>query len=503
MAEKDQDQLLIDVPSKPLLVATSYNTIDGNESADGIVMLSDIDESFATATIPSSMINLLNTVLGAGMLALPAAFASIGLIPGLLAICFFGSIASFGLHLLTICGAYIGRSSSFNSVSKITFPGAAIFFDLAIAVKCFGVGVSYLVIIGDLMPYVVRSVNHAIHDDNILVVRQFWITAFMALIAPLSFFRKLDSLKYTSFVALTAVLYLVVLTVATFFDPELPAPPPGSVKLFDVKLSFLKNLPVFVFAFTCHQNIFSVFNELKRNTQSRIDTVSYSVIFISTVIYCVFGSVGYMMFGEKVLDNILGNFQKTTWVTIARLLFTILVALSFPLQCHPSRASFDKFWNRFQVFLNKVMAKERVRHGAYSTIEANDDSNYDSQDSADSSTVLAPPFGPGKAVSPVHNIPQSSNAVEEMDSQRFNSITIGILACAYIIAFFVSDLSTVLGFVGSTGSTTICFILPGVFYLKLKEADRWGLKKIMALFLVITGALVMPICLTFTFISLK
>ena len=81
--------------------------------------------------------------------------ASVGLIPGIIVI-FLSAVASgMGLYFLSRCAARTdGRNASFFAISKLTWPNLAIFFDLAIAIKCFGVAVSYLIIIGDLMPQV-------------------------------------------------------------------------------------------------------------------------------------------------------------------------------------------------------------------------------------------------------------------------------------------------------------------------------------------------------------
>lgn len=78
------------------------------------------------------------------------------------------------------CARYLDRGgSSFFALSQITYPGAAVIFDAAITLKCFGVGVSYLIIIGDLMPGVVRGFAGNVDDKLYLVDRQFWVTAFM------------------------------------------------------------------------------------------------------------------------------------------------------------------------------------------------------------------------------------------------------------------------------------------------------------------------------------
>jgi amino acid permease len=46
-----------------------------------------------------------------------------------------------------------------------------------------------------------------------------------------------------------------------------------------------------------------------------------------------------------------------------------------------------------------------------------------------------------------------------------------IIILSYIAAMTVSSLDTVLAYVGSTGSTSISFILPGLFYYKISAPD--------------------------------
>lgn len=103
-----------------------------------------------------------------------------GIVLGSLVIVWSGITAGFGLYLQTRCAQYIERgSASFFALSQITYPNAAIIFDAAIAIKCFGVAVSYLIIIGDLMPGVVLGFNEKAGEIAYLVDRHFWVTAFM------------------------------------------------------------------------------------------------------------------------------------------------------------------------------------------------------------------------------------------------------------------------------------------------------------------------------------
>lgn len=122
----------------------------------------------------------LPVVIGAGVLAMPLALSHMGITLGVLVIIWSGLTAGFGLYLQTRCARYLERgSASFFALSQITYPNAAVIFDAAIAVKCFGVGVSYLIIIGDLMPGVIRGFGADAAGLDFLVDRHFWVTAFM------------------------------------------------------------------------------------------------------------------------------------------------------------------------------------------------------------------------------------------------------------------------------------------------------------------------------------
>lgn len=111
---------------------------------------------------------------------MPSALSKMGIFLGIFVIAWAGITSGFGLYLQTRCARYVDRGTvSFATLSQLTYPNLAILFDAAIAIKCFGVGVSYLIIIGDLMPGVVKGFAPHAEELPFLVDRQFWITAFM------------------------------------------------------------------------------------------------------------------------------------------------------------------------------------------------------------------------------------------------------------------------------------------------------------------------------------
>jgi len=54
-----------------------------------------------------------------------------------------------------------------------------------------------------------------------------------------------------------------------------------------------------------------------------------------------------------------------------------------------------------------------------------------------------------------------------------------IIILSYTVAMTVSSLDKVLAYVGSTGSTSISFILPGLFYYKISSPDSLHHQRLM------------------------
>lgn len=78
------------------------------------------------------------------------------------------------------------------------------------------------------------------------------------IVIPLSFLRRLDSLKYTSVVALISIGYLVILVVAHFVKGDTKQAR-GDIRVVQPEsaVAVLSSFPVIVFAYTCHQNVCS------------------------------------------------------------------------------------------------------------------------------------------------------------------------------------------------------------------------------------------------------
>lgn len=427
--------------------------------ASGVGLAKSEVQKEGHATLSSSIVNLSNTIIGSGMLTFPRALASAGIIPGMLTCAFSGTVAAFGLYLLSACARHAPhRRSSFFAVANLTFPRAAVFFDAAIAIKCFGVSISYLIIVKSLLPNVVASLYHDLSSPDTnppawALSGHIWISLIMVVLVPLSFLRRLDSLRHASLIALFSCAYLILIVVLCYFRPIKGMTPPGEIHLIKITPSFLSTFPIQVFAFTCSQNLFPIFNELKSNSQKRMNIAIGTAIGSTTLTYEVIAVFGYLTFGSHVSANIIAMYPSTSlFIAIGQLAIAILVIFSYPLQVQPCRNCLDKVFH-FDSAIEKL------------------------EDEA-----VADEHGTG-----------------EMTQLKHMLLTFAVVGGGFTIAYFVDNLEIVLSFVGATGSTTISFILPGLFYWKLTKDDPNKNKflNLGALALASYGFLILVFCLTY------
>lgn len=462
----------------------------------------------AKATIQSGTTNLLNTIVGAGILAMPFGLKSNGIVFGSLLILWSAFMSAFGLYLQNKVAKYTQQTGavSYFSLAQLTYPHLSILFDSAISIKCFGVGVSYLVVIGDLMPKIMQTLGKT---HYLLMERNFWITLFMlVIVTPLSYLKKISSLRYTSLISLFTIVYLICLVADHYWFSDIPV----DEKVIDYigPKSFsqtLSSFPIFVFAYTCHQNMFAIINELKPNDEDGSPTrqsncIIRNSISIAACSYLIVGLFGYLTFGNQVNGNIItmypSNFLSSL---IGQLCIVLMVSLSFPLQCHPCRSSV----NHVIYFLtsgSKAKFRTSTDRQAYTSLESDLESV--------NSTVSTPnPDGSFVSTTPVEGAQDSDGhdpIIVPLTTKKFYFITTGIVVASYLVAITVKSLARVLALVGSTGSTSISFILPGLFgFLLIKPINGAtslnNLEKVCkygGLVLAIYGVIVMVVCLTAT-----
>jgi len=308
----------------------------------------------------SCYINLSSTVLGAGILGVPFAFSKAGWILGTIFLVSGAVFSGVGLHLLSLCAVELSLSSSttsFYSVAEKSIPGYSFLIDLIIALKCFGISIAYLIVIGDSLPKAMEQISAPIY----LTKRSTCLVLSFLLYGPISYFPTLDALKITSLISGLMIIYLTLLIFCYSLGINNLNPCNqlenithclGNSSLFEFNFDTLKMVPIFFFGFSCQQNTFTIVNELKNPTQKRINSVFLASMSTAFVIYSTVCFAGYKTFGNNVTADILKMYPENTLTTISRIMLSIIVAFHYPLQLNPARKCILSFIEKNVLFKN-------------------------------------------------------------------------------------------------------------------------------------------------------
>ena len=232
------------------------------------------DVSFAVevqkpgASLPSSVLNLVNMIVGVGVISIPSAFKKVGIVLGLFLTVLFAIFGWFGIYLmikvadkLVAEDLKLNKSKSereivvdFKWVSKKINPLSGYINNFFIFVFTFLCTIAYLLVTGDGFPTAVKGIVGNDEEKkaqgwySVLTNRQFWMGLSWLCALPFCLLRKLDSLRFASFFAFGCRIYLVillfVLAITEGISDDIRAGP-KDVKGFTC-------LSVFAFGYACH-----------------------------------------------------------------------------------------------------------------------------------------------------------------------------------------------------------------------------------------------------------
>ncbi|KAK7844454.1 amino acid transporter avt6a [Quercus suber] len=277
---------------------------------------------FDGASFSGAVFNLSTTVVGAGIMALPAIMKQLGLIPGLVMIVLGAALTESSIEMI-LRFSRASKSATYSGLVSDAFggPGRTL-LQLCIVVNNLGMLVVYMIIIGDVLS---GTWSYGVQHS--------------------------DSLRYTSalsvglaivFVAITAGVAVVKLIDGSIEMPRLMP------ELVD-QASFWKlftTIPVLVTAYICHHNIHPIENELKDPSQMK-SIVRMSLALCSSV-YIATSFFGFLLFGDQTLDDVLTNFDGDLGIPYSSLLddvvrvsYGIHLMLVFPIVFFSLRLNLD------------------------------------------------------------------------------------------------------------------------------------------------------------------
>ncbi|KAG2698883.1 hypothetical protein I3760_07G168500 [Carya illinoinensis] len=318
----------------------------------------DHEAGFDGASYSGAVFNLATTIVGAGIMALPAAVKQLGLVPGLIMIALVAMLTESSIEMI-LRFSRASKSTTYSGVVGDAFGvGGRTILQVCIVVNNIGMLVVYMIIIGDVLSGTWSDGVKHLGLVEEWFGQHWWTTRFSLLLvttlfvfAPLISFKRVDSLRYTSALSVGLAIVFVAITAGVAIVKMMD----GSMKMPRMmpelvnQASFWKlftTIPILVTAYICHHNIHPIENELRDPSQMK-SIVRASLTLCSSV-YVATSFFGFLLFGDHTLDDVLANFDGDLGIPYSSLLddvvrvsYGIHLMLVFPIVFFSLRLNLD------------------------------------------------------------------------------------------------------------------------------------------------------------------
>ncbi|KGL73920.1 putative sodium-coupled neutral amino acid transporter 6, partial [Tinamus guttatus] len=390
-----------------------------------------------------SVFNLMNAIMGSGVLGLSYAMAHAGVVGFSILLLIVASLASYSVFLLlSMC--IQTAVTSYEDIGLFAFgsPGKVL-VATTIIIQNIGAMSSYLLIVKSELPGAVAGFLSGADESGswYLDGRLLLLITSVCIVFPLALLPKIGFLGYTSSLSFFFMVYFALVAVIKKWSIPCPLPLNSAIenlqisnstgeckaKLFHFSKESAYAIPTMAFSFLCHTSVLPIYCELQSPSKRRMQNVTVTGIGLSFLIYFISALFGYLTFYDKVDSELLQGYTRylphDTVIMTVKLAVLFAVILTVPLIHFPARKAV------LMVFFSHLPVSWMCH-------------------------IL---------------------------------ITLTLTTIVVLFAMYVPDIKHVFGVVGSTTSTCLLFVYPGVFYLKLNREDLISPQKLGACALVIFG----------------
>ena len=381
---------------------------------------------------------LAKSMMGSGLLGVAAACSKDGWILGMFFSILIPIVTFVSLHLLAMIALNSDVESRpitfYKLCNSILGPAGGLFVEISLILKTFGAAIVYLQVAGSMLSGLIAPHVSSMDQGALCRLIQVSMAVFFA---PFCYLKQVTKTALLNAIGILCLVFIVV-AACWFYEPGLA----GNTQWTPTSVSgVLSKIPIFVFAYSCHQNVFACIDETRNPSIKRMDVIMSLACLTGFMIYSAVMILPYATFGDSVSDNFLKNLPTDSIVTkVAYVCAAVSVCISFPLQVLPLRNSVCSL-----LFLKFAQTEKNIK--------------------------------------------------------RFRIIVATIaVVLALAVAVSVSSLGVVMSITGLIGGNTVCFLTPSLLYVKRFNRDHY-LWYIAAAVLIWSVALY-PLCLTGIFMNL-
>lgn len=289
-----------------------------------------------------TIMNLLNALLGAGILAVSNSFIQIGLFPALVILSIMAALSYYG-SVLVIYLQLEENTAGFDELChKIAGKGFSIAYSVLLLLLLNTILMGYIIIAGDFIISWFALAN--------IDLRPMWRRAAMILVYSLCLPVALTiprSIKFLSYFSTATVICVGWFAVAMIIRactnlPKNGIGPGFSYGRFNIDLFYSIAIYSLTFALPC--TCPPILHAYEQDSKKRKVACFWSM-FICFGLVIVPGILGYILFGENAQGNIINNFPNNDKVMIlVRIGFFLVITFSYPCIAQPTMSSYSQLF---------------------------------------------------------------------------------------------------------------------------------------------------------------
>ncbi|XP_042308977.1 probable sodium-coupled neutral amino acid transporter 6 isoform X4 [Sceloporus undulatus] len=310
--------------------------------------------SSSGASFGFSVFNLMNAIMGSGILGLAYAMAKTGII-GFRYLWSISSLFPESSQRLLLLPSFCTWPSHLNSQRAVTsYEDLGLFafgsvgkvlVASTIIIQNMGAMSSYLFIIKSELPSAIAGFLSGDHSGSwYLDGRLLLLTTSICVVFPLALLPKIGFLGYTSSLSFFFMVYFALVIVIKKWSIPCPLPLNLAVSnstreckpaLFNFSKESAYAIPVMAFSFLCHTSVLPIYCELQSPSKSRMQKVANTGIGLSFLVYFISALFGYLTFYDHVDSELLQGYSRylphDTIIMTVKVSILCAVVLTVPL----------------------------------------------------------------------------------------------------------------------------------------------------------------------------
>ncbi|OMJ86424.1 hypothetical protein SteCoe_12087 [Stentor coeruleus] len=351
MMETEHPTHRIDINNTPDSTFTTYNSKSPMSPTQRLrYLLSSpsryIQRKFQAGGLKGSMLTILASTVGAGILSLPYVVNISGLYQGIILFILGMIVSLYTCQLLVLAAEKTGKLTYESIGNELYGHKMRTFAEVNMIINNYGTVIAYLVLLKDLVPNCLKlfGVDNAFATNNYM-----WGCMICTLVVyPLSLKQEISALRYTSLLSCCACIYLGIAITYGFFSMRSGE---TNSRFDDAPATEFSAYSIFtaagyvVFSFTCHPNVIPIYQELQRRSTKRGFKFLSRGLIIVLFLYLIVGIFGFLTFYKEYhpITDFPTQILQAKYhngdvpIIIASMAIAITVLCGTPLLVHPCR----------------------------------------------------------------------------------------------------------------------------------------------------------------------